>query len=433
MALRADTLLAVSEGTLEGRRYAWTFASLFVATAVALIGIGIIAPILPLYGKTFAARASSLGLAFAAFAVSRALVGPWIGRFSDRVGRRRLILAGLAGFTILSLLYTQVTSLWQIGVLRFAQGAASMMVTPIAQAYVGDITPRRRAGLMMNVFYSSMFLGVSLGPLIGGWVGETWSHEAAFVAMGLLSVVALLMVAVWVPADHGSRRPKAAARAPSARLRDLVALNPVKGMLLHFAARGFWRQGVNMFYPIYAASALGFGETQIGTILSAYFFGGAVLQIPFGFLADRFRRMPQIVIGGLGAPLLLIAVPFLRNQWAVVAVMFGIGGLSALARASILGIRTELGKSYGMGTLAGIQGGAFSAGQVLGPPISGAISDSLGLFWVFPVLNVVGVGAAAFAVRWFRGWRSALPAEARPTRGPMTEPDAASVDDSSGA
>lgn len=401
----------MSQPGLSGRQYAWTFASLFVATAVALVGIGIIAPILPLYAETFAARAWTLGLAFAAFAVSRALVGPWIGTLSDRIGRRRLILFGLGGFTILSLLYTQVTSLWQIGVLRFAQGAASMMVTPIAQAYVGDITSRERAGLMMNVFYSSMFLGVSLGPLIGGWVGERWSHEAAFVAMGLLSTIALVMVAIWVPADHGRRRVAHAAVVPRVRLRDLAKLDPVKGMMLHFASRGFWRQGLNSFYPLYAATALGFGESEIGTILSAYFFGGAVLQIPFGYLADRLRRFPQILIGGLGAPLLLIVVPFVHSLGAVLAVMFAIGALSALARASILGIRTELGKTHGMGALAGIQGGAFSVGQVLGPPVSGAVADGLGLFWIFPLWNLVGVGAAAVAAKWFRGWRSTGAAE----------------------
>lgn len=400
------TLAAVTDSNGGGRAYAWTFASLFVATAVALVGIGIIAPILPLYAKTFSASGFELGLAFAAFPLSRALIGPWVGRLSDRIGRRRLILVGLGAFTILSLLYTVVGSLWQLGALRFVQGAASMMVTPIAQAYVGDITPRHRAGLMMNVFYSSMFLGVSLGPLLGGWVGESWSHEAAFVAMGLLSTLALVMVAVWVPADHGSRGVTRSARLTHVRLRDLLRLDPVKGMMLYFASRGFWRQGMNSFYPLYAATVLGFGESNIGSVLSAYFFGGALLQIPFGYLADRFRRFPQILVGSLGAPLLLIAVPFVRTLPALLAVMFAIGALSALARASILSIRTELGKTHGMGALAGMQGSAFSAGQVIGPPISGLIADGLGLFWVFPLWNIVGVGAAAIAIRWFRGWRS---------------------------
>jgi len=393
------------DSEMRPHRYVGTFVSLFVATAVALVGIGIIAPILPIYAETFSASGFGLGLAFACFPISRALIGPIVGRVSDRIGRRRLILFGLGAFTLISMLYTVVTSLWQIGVLRFAQGAASMLVTPIAQAYVGDITPHHRAGLMMNVFYSSMFVGVSIGPLLGGWVGEVWSHEAAFVAMGILSAGALLMVAFWVPRDHGEHRAESVRRPVERSMRGLLRIRPVQGMLLYFASRGFWRQGMNTFYPLYAASVLGFGEASVGSLLSAYFFGGAVLQIPFGYLADRFRRFPQIVVGALGAPLLLVAIPYVRSVTMLLVLMFSVGALSALSRASILAIRTELGKSHGMGTLAGFQGSAFSIGQVAGPILSGGVADAFGLIWVFPLWFGVGCSAALGSIFLFRGWR----------------------------
>ncbi|HCP31907.1 TPA: MFS transporter, partial [Candidatus Acetothermia bacterium] len=81
------------------------FVSLFVAVAVAMIGVGIIAPILPLYAKTFAASGVSIGLVFSAFSLSRSLIGPLVGRLSDRVGRKRILMIGLAGYAGVSLLY----------------------------------------------------------------------------------------------------------------------------------------------------------------------------------------------------------------------------------------------------------------------------------------------------------------------------------------
>jgi len=63
------------------------FVSLFIAVAVAMMDVGIIAPILPLYAKTFAATGVSIGLVFSAFSLSRCLLGPLIGRLSDRIGR----------------------------------------------------------------------------------------------------------------------------------------------------------------------------------------------------------------------------------------------------------------------------------------------------------------------------------------------------------
>ncbi len=122
------------------------FVSLFIAVAVAMIGVGIIAPILPLYAKSFAASGLSIGLIFSAFSFSRSLLGPLVGRLSDRVGRKRILMIGLAGYTVVSLLYVAAMSLWQLGLFRLLQGAASVMVTPIAQAYIGDITPPGKEG-----------------------------------------------------------------------------------------------------------------------------------------------------------------------------------------------------------------------------------------------------------------------------------------------
>ncbi len=62
------------------------FVSLFSAVAVAMIGVGIIAPILPLYAKTFAASGVSIGLVFSAFSLSRSLLSPLVGRLSDAWG-----------------------------------------------------------------------------------------------------------------------------------------------------------------------------------------------------------------------------------------------------------------------------------------------------------------------------------------------------------
>jgi len=179
------------------------FISLFIAVAVAMIGVGIISPILPLYAKTFAASGISIGLVFSAFSLSRCLLGPLIGRLSDRIGRKRILLIGLASYTLTSVLYAFAMNLWQLGIFRFVQGAAAVMVTPIAQAYIGDITPQGKEGRTMNLFYSAMFLGMALGPLLGGGLSALWSYELAFYAMGILSTVALILVAATLPADHG--------------------------------------------------------------------------------------------------------------------------------------------------------------------------------------------------------------------------------------
>lgn len=384
------------------------FISLFAAVAVAMMGVGIIAPILPLYAETFTASGVSIGIVFAAFSISRSLLGPVVGRFSDRVGRKRILVAGLAGYAVVSVLYVVAASLWQLGLFRLLQGVASVMVTPIAQAYIGDITPVGREGRYMNLFYSSLFLGMALGPLVGGGLSSLWSYSAAFYAMGGLSVIALLMVARAVPPDgkHQENTAVVPTRVEEiVPLRDVVKNDAVKGICMYVATRGFWRQGFNTFYPLYAVATAGLGEASIGTVLSVYMLGGGLLQIPFGFLADRLPRMPQIVLGSVLAPLLLLAIPFVHHVWTVIVITFLIGALSALSRASVIAIRTELGRTHGMGTLAGLQGGAFAVGQMFGPLAFGVVADYVGLTAVFPFGSAVGLLGSGFVVAWFRRWR----------------------------
>jgi len=381
------------------------FVSLFISVAVAMIGVGIIAPILPLYAKGFSASGVSIGLVFAAFSLSRSVLGPLVGRFSDRVGRKRLLVVGLAGYAVISVLYAVAGSLWQLGVFRLLQGIASVMVTPIAQAYVGDITAPGREGRNMNLFYSSMFLGMALGPLLGGELTAVWSYHIAFYTMGGLSLAALLLVGATVPSRprvHDVPPPQ----VPIVPLRKVMGNDGVKAIAIYVATRGFWRQGFNTFYPIFAVAASGLDTGSIGTILSVYMLGGGLLQIPFGYLADRYPKLPQIVLGSTLAPLLLLIVPFSHSVVTVGAVMFVIGVLSALSRASVVAIRTEIGRTHGMGTLAGLQGGAFAAGQMLGPLASGVIADAFGVSAVFPFGSAVGLIGSGFVFAWFRRWQN---------------------------
>ncbi len=380
------------------------FASLFIATATAQIGLGIISPILPLYARTFSASGFQLGLVFAAFSVSRAILGPTIGRLSDRIGRKPLILGGLAVYTAVSVLYAVADNLWQLGLFRFIQGIASVMVTPIAQAYVGDLTPAGSEGRTLNAFYASQFVGLALGPLLGGGIGTAWSYQISFYAMGGLSLASLFLVALTVPTDETTktrRQPKAVRMMP---LRQVFASDAVKAMSVYFATRGFWRQAFSTFYPLYAVAAFGATEAEIGIVLSAYTFAEGLLQIPFGFFADRYPRVRQIVIGSVFAPLVLIAIPFVHSVWAVAALTVAMGGFSALGRASLVAIRTELGRTHGMGTLAGIQGSAFAAGQMVGPLASGAIVDAAGLWTVFPFGSLVGCIGTGLVIVWIRRW-----------------------------
>jgi DHA1 family multidrug resistance protein-like MFS transporter len=380
------------------------FSALFFATATAMLGLGIIAPILPLYAKTFAASGVEIGLVFTAFSISRALLGPFVGRLSDHVGRKSLMLAGLGIYAVISVLYVLADSLWELGLFRFLQGIGSVMVGPLAQAYVGDMTPRGKEGRYMNAFYASQFLGIGIGPLLGGFIGAAWSYEAAFLVMGGLSLLSVLLVAITVPVDRATKERKLKRRREIVPLRTILANDAVKAMSIYVGTRGFWRQSFNTFFPLFAVASLAVDESRIGLVLSSNMLAEGLLQIPFGFLSDRYPRVRQIVVGSIFAPFMILAVPFMPSIWSVAALASVMGAFSALGRASLVAIRTEIGRTHGMATLGGLQGSSFAVGQMLGPLASGFIVDAFGLVAVFPFASAVGFIGTGLVLVYVRRW-----------------------------
>jgi DHA1 family multidrug resistance protein-like MFS transporter len=384
-----------------------TFLALFVATCAAQIGMGIIAPIFPLYAHDFTASAFSIGVVFAAFSAARAVLSPAIGRVSDRTDRKLMILLGLVGYGLVSVLFVFATSLLHLGILRFIQGAAAAMIAPIAQAYVGDLTPPGREGRYINVFYSSMFIGMALGPMIGGAVAEAWSYRAAFLLMGALSFGALAIVAAVLPRNNPKDARHSSGQAMTASTGELLRDPGVKTLLVYWITRGFWQQGFNTFYPLFAVAVGGFSESLIGIVLTVQLLASGVLQIPFGWLADRYHRLPQIAIGSVLSPFAMFGILFVREQWTVVLLAFAMGALDALSRASILAARVELGRNHGMGVMAGLQSGGFGIGQLAGPMVCGVVVDMAGVKSIMPFASSVGLIGALLTIIWFRRWTKA--------------------------
>lgn len=374
-----------------------------------MVGIGIIIPIIPLYAHALGASGVAIGFVFAAFSIPRILGSPLIGYISDRIGRRWLIIIGLLGFTIVSFLYVIAETIWQLAVVRFVQGMAAAMVLPVAQAYIGDITPPGKEGQYVNLFSASIFIGTAIGPLLGGTLGAMWSADAAFYAMGALSFIALAFTLLYVPQDQRSVERKSVPASNRSLLTiDKVMTNDgVKAICLHVGTRGFWRQGFSSFFPIFAATVIGIGEVGIGIILSIYLFTEGLAQIPFGYLADRYPRLPQIVLGSVLAPVLLLIVPFVDQMWIIILIVIAMGGWGALARASLLAIQTDIGRTHGMGAVSGLQSGAFSTGQATGPLGFGLIADLEGVNSVFPFGGVVGLVGSIFVLLWLRRWQTA--------------------------
>jgi len=125
------------------------------------------------------------------YLVSNAVVLPISGWLANRVGRKRLLLACVAGFTLTSLCCGLATSLTQLIIFRVLQGLTGGGLQPLAQAILLETFPKERHGHAMAAFGIGILLAPILGPTLGGWITDNYSWRWIFylnLPVGILSL-----------------------------------------------------------------------------------------------------------------------------------------------------------------------------------------------------------------------------------------------------
>ena len=225
-----------------------TFLILALSVFSAMLGTGIIAPLMPIYAEELGATGIWIGVILGAYSFSRALLMPFVGRFSDQRGRKIVLSIGLLFFAVMSLGYIWVGSVIQLTIVRLVHGVGSAMIIPVAKAYVGDLAPKGKEGTWMGYYNTSFFAGFGLGPLIGGFFTEQFGITYAFAAMGALSLLSFLSVALFLPEmriDKSVGKPR-----PSFKMMSTSPL--FRGIFLLQLFEGLGRTGFFAFIPIFA-------------------------------------------------------------------------------------------------------------------------------------------------------------------------------------
>jgi MFS transporter, DHA1 family, multidrug resistance protein len=377
------------------------FATLFFSLLATITGVGIVVPLLPVYAHSMGASGLYIGLIFGAFSISRTVLLPYFGRLSDLKGRKPFILTGLFCYTLVSVAFILFTHVFQMIIIRFFQGIASAMVMPVIQAYIGDITPKGREGFVMGLFNMSLFFGLSLGPLAGGYINDYINLEAAFACMGTLALVGGLLSLWLLPPtrdEAGLRKGR-----PPLRWKAILSDRVIIGL---FAFRLAYTSGIGIiwgFLPVLADAEFHLNSSQIGILVMLGVLVSGVIQVPMGYLADRTNRKVMVSVGGILAGLAVLSYQLAGShaQLFVGSILFGLGGGTAMpavmAVAVLKGHQTEA-----MGSVMAVLTVAHSLGMLMGAILAGLMMDwfnlrdafGLGAGWM-----LVGLGVFLYCVR----------------------------------
>jgi MFS family permease len=369
------------------------FATLFFALFTVVTGVGIVVPLLPVYAHRLGASGFYIALIFSAFSLSRTFLLPYFGRWSDRRGRRPFIVLGLAAYAFISVSLMFADDVNMLIFIRFIQGMASAMMMPVIQAYAGEITPEGREGFSMGLFNMAMFFGLSLGPVLGGVINDRFSLDAAFGAMGVLSLLSFLCCLTLLPPTHEEPAAHRRSVAPvpwSILLKDrgIVALSLFRWS--HSASVGIiWG-----FLPILADRDFGLSSSTIGILVMLGILISGLMHLPMGMVADRMNKHRLMISGGILICLgmLLYYIAGSQRTLYLAGILIGIGGGISMPALMALAV-IKGGQNTAMGSVMSLITMAHSLGQLCGAILAGLIMDYLSLRIAFPV----GAGLVAAA------------------------------------
>ncbi len=370
------------------------FPVLALVAFSSMLGDGIIAPMLPIYAEEMGATVAVIGVIFATFSISRAVLTPLAGWMSDRRGRKMFICVGLFIYAAVSLGYVWADDVSQIIIVRLVHGAASGMILPIAQAYIGDISPEGEEGRWMGYFNAAFFAGFGIGPLMGGILTDRFGMDVAFYTMGGINMAAFIGSVSSLP-EVGRRKASASIRLS---FKEMSASGMIKGLLVFRFAYSFGAGVLLAFLPIFVIEYLGLNPTLAGLLLTVNILLASLLQVYSGKVADRISRRSLVILGSFISVAFIGLIPVAHNFWQLfgVSVLGGVGGAVALPAAGALMV--EEGRRYGMGSTVGIVFLGMSVGIITGSILGGKVSDSINIDSAFYLAALIGfIGANLFA------------------------------------
>ena len=189
----------------SGERTVITIA-VMLATLMQVLDTTIANVALPHMQTSLGATPETVNWVLTSYIVASAVAIPITGWLADRVGRKRLMVTTVVVFTIASLLCGMAQNLSQMVAFRILQGIAGAFIVPLAQAVLFDINPPERHGRAMAMFGGGIMIGPILGPVLGGWLTESFNWRWVFIVNLPVGILATVMLLRFMPATQAVRR-----------------------------------------------------------------------------------------------------------------------------------------------------------------------------------------------------------------------------------
>lgn len=346
-------------------------AVIFITVFIDLVGFGIVIPVLPLYAERFGASPLVIGLLLGIYSAMQMLCAPLLGRLSDRVGRRPVLLLSILGTSAGFLLMGFAQTLWLLFVARIIDGVTGGNIST-ALAYIADVTPPEHRSRGMGLIGAAFGLGFVVGPALGGLLSHVSLAAPFFLAAALAAGNA---VALWwfLPESHPPERRHAARRPPPLR----TTLQPEAARSLTLAMATYFLTTVafsllTATYPLFTERRFGYGAAENGYIFACQGILAAIVQGGLlGWLVTIWRER---TLASAGIALLMASLFVLPMSSTALLLFLATAGVAVghgLVASTLHGLASKGVAPTVQGRVLGLMQSAASGARIVGPVLGG--------------------------------------------------------------
>jgi MFS transporter, DHA1 family, tetracycline resistance protein len=357
---------------------------IFLTVFIDLVGFGIVMPLLPIYSRQFDAGGLLIGAIMASFSIMQFLFAPIWGRWSDRIGRRPVLLVSLLGSTISYAMFavasgqSSSSALWWILISRIFAGICGANIT-VASAYMADISDKENRSKRMGLVGMAFGLGFIFGPAIGsfsanafGLTGPGWVASAICLLNFLLACFVLKESRKPNVSPDSTELPKATRKGWSAAL----AHPQIRLLVGLFFIATFCFACFETTLGLLLQDNFAYDQKKIGWFFTFCGFTSAMIQGGLiGRLVKKYGERKLVVASFFVFAAGLMALPVAQSMTVLLIslALFAIG--SGMNRPPTFGLISILTDDESQGSTLGVAQSAGSLARIFGPFFAGGMYE----------------------------------------------------------
>ena len=338
---------------------------------IVFVGIGLVIPVMPTIMNEMDLNGSVMGYMVATFAIAQLIASPIAGKWTDRYGRKIMIISGLIIFSLSELLFGLGTVVEVLFISRILGGLSGAFIMPAVTAFIADITTEQLRSKALGYMSAAINTGFIIGPGIGGLLAG-FGTRAPFFAASILGGIAVIISFVFL--KEPERQTNEETNTVKTSFKRIFAPIYLFAFLLLFFS-SFSLASFESLFSLFVDHKFQFTPTDIAILVTGGGLIGAIAQVVlFDWLTKNFGEVRLTLYCLIISAILVFTMTVVNSYWSVMITSCIVFIGFDLIRPALTTYLSKVAENE-QGFIGGMNSTFTSVGNIFGPVIGGMLFD----------------------------------------------------------